>query len=391
MSPLFQIAQIAPGVAGDGRTDDTAALQAMLRMVPAGATVDFEDGTYLVGSTLDGTALSNVKLIGSAIFVARNGTGFQFILDISGTSGVAIEGLTFDANKAGRASTPGKLSCLNANGTRSCQLTRCTFKNSLGITGRSGTSSIAVSASGQSRGLRVDRCNFLDCGAGANSRPSDGIFVRGEDCVVANCYAENVTDHAFVLEGCSNSRIVNCTGINCSSIAGMSNDTAADVQGNLISGIRGTCNYFGSFGGIVGAYTFGTGKLVGCAIEGIDVSAADGATGGGAGLYLHGKLDGVRVSNVVIDAGSTRGVMTHGVVVDGAIELEIADSYIRSDGVGTCIRLINASSGVRIERNRLENGAFGIYADGTSRFTARNNTFANCHVTIGLGGRASRA
>lgn len=391
MSASYVVVPESPGIAGDGRTDDTRALQALLRTIAPGATVDFGDRSYVVSSTLDGTALDSVKLLGQATLRARADTDFQFILDISGAAGIEINGLTFDANKSGRASAAGKLSCLNANATRRCSLIRCTFKNSLGIHGRAGTSSIAVSASGQARDLRVEQCNFLDCGESATVRPSDGIFVRGLNCTVTGCYAENVTDHAFALEGCDNSRIVDCTGLNCTSIAGISNDTSVDVRGNLISGIRGTCSYFGSFGGIVGAYTFGTGRLVDCVIENIDVRAADGARGGGAGMYLHGQLDGVRVSNAVIDAGASTGVMAHGIVIDGAIDLEIVGSSIRSDGVGTCIRLVNASTGVRIQGNRLANGAFGIYADGTSRFVELSNTFANCHRTIGLAGRASRA
>lgn len=116
----------------------------------------------------------------------------------------------------------------------------------------------------------VHRCQILDCGATADFRPSDGIFVRGDDCLISECFAENVTDHGFVLEGCNRSRILDCSGRNCTSIAGMSNDGVADVGDNEIAGITGTCSHLGSFGGMIGAYAFGQGRLLRSVIHNVD-------------------------------------------------------------------------------------------------------------------------
>lgn len=390
MNLLLEVTDVAPGAAGDGVSDDASALQAMLKTIPAGATVDFGSRTYLIGTPLDGTGLSNVKLTGRATFIARGETDFEFILDISGTSGTTIEGLTFDANKAQRGAAKGRLSCLSANATKSCTLTGCTFKNSLGIRGTSGTSSVAVAASRGCTGLLVHKCRFLDCGVSANERPSDGIFVRGDNCAISECHAENVTDHGFVLEGCNHSRIIDCTGKNCTSIAGITNDGLADVVGNVVSGITGTCNHFGSFGGAIGAYTFGEGRLSRCVIRDISITAAVGAKGHGAGLFVHGKVDELELANISIDAGSSRGTMNHGIIVDGASRVLIHRSRIRADGIGCCIRLMNQSAMIQVDENRLEHGAFGIYADGTSGFCEHRNLYVSCDRTVGLGGRARR-
>jgi len=377
--------------AGDGLTDDARALQALLDNLQAGDTLDFGNRTYLIGSALKANRLLNVHLTGKATLTAEGGSEFEFILDISHTAGVVIDGLIFDANKSKRGAASGLLSCLNVGGTRSCTLSGCIFRNSLGVTrGGKPKSSVAVAASAGCEGLRVSQCTFADCGLGANSRSSDGIFVRGTDCEISNCHADRVTDTAFVLEGCSKSRIVNCTATNCTSIAGISNDTAQDVEGNSISGVSGTSNYLGSFGGIVAVLAFGRGAIRNCVVENVSVRAADDAQGGGPGLFFHGPLDAVRVTNAEVDAGSTRGVMNHGIAIDGVTSLDILDSHVRADGVGACIRLINDSRGVRIERNRLENGAFGIFADGSSRFSEHANTYANCHDTVGVGGSARR-
>jgi hypothetical protein len=370
--------------------DDTSALQALLDAVVPGATLDLGVRTYIVDAQLNGRALEKAKLVGQATLIARDGTDFEFILDISGTRGVEIEGLTFDANKTGRRRAAGKLSCLKANATIGCKLTACTFKNSLGITGAKSKSSVAVSASGGCQDLLVYGCTVLDCGLDANTKPSDGIFVRGDRCVVSNCDARNVTDTAFVLEGCNHSQIVNCKGTDCTSVAGMSNDTSQDVEGNAISGITATCNYFGSFGAVVGAMAFGTGKLRLCAIRDITITAAEHTKGGGPAMYLFGPVEDVTISNVTIDGTGSAGAMNHGLAIDDAQNVDITASSIRASGIGACIRIGHAAAGIRIEGNLLENGAAGIFADGTSRFSESRNIFVNCMTRVQIAGLAEQ-
>lgn len=380
------------GAKGDGRTIDTAAINralAQLARMPGGE-LRFEAGaTYLIDAPLDGTRLGSARLRGDATLKARDGSDFPFLLSVAGTAGVTIDGLTFDANKAGRRAARGRLSGLDANGTDRCRIVRCTFTNTLGSASPSPGSAVAVSASAGCTALLVEDCRFADCGESANVRPSDGVFVRGNLCIIRRCHAEWVTDHGFVLEGCNNSRILGCTGTNCTSIAGMSNDMAENVGGNVIAGIRGTSNYLGSFGGIVDVSTFGAGALQRCTVRDIAVTAADGARGGGAGLFVYGRVEDLVVENATIDAGRTSGVMNHAVVIDGARGVTIRNSRLRADGIGSCIRLLHATTGVRIDRSRLENGGSGIAADGAAAFVVGTNSFVDCKSRITLAGRAS--
>ena len=379
------------GVTADGTTDDAAALQlAINRCALTGRNLNLGEGTIVVGSMVTGTSLANVMIFGSATIKGKAITDFQYLLDISNTTGVTLFGVTMDANGANRGAAVGTLSCLKANTTIRHKAQFCTFKNSLGI---SGASSVAVGASGGVLGLIYDKCAFLDCGTGPNTKSSDGLFVRGTFSTISNCYAENVTDHAFVLEGCEHSKIVNVTGKNCTSIAAMSNDGSADLYGNIISGVAGTCGHFGSFGGVVGAYTFSTGKLVDCIINNVNVRAASAATGAGPALFLYGLIDGMDVSNVTVSPGATSGKMSHAVLIDvtsGGVGVSLSRSSLRADAAGACVRIQNSTNNLRIDDCRLKGGINAISADGTSSFTERGNTFSGQSSTvINIGGSAT--
>ncbi len=377
------------GAKGDGRTSDAIAInRALACLVEAGGgELRFSSGTYLIDMPLDGRKLRNVTLYGTGIIKAVSGSRFEYLLDIAGTRNVTINGLTFDANKAGR-SAAAKLSCINANATAECTMKNCTFLHALGRTGSVGTSSVAVSASNGCNNLLVDGCFVKDCGISATLRPSDGIFVRGNNCIIRNCRGDNVTDHAFVLEGCNGSIIENCSGYECTSIAAISNDMNEDIEGNGISGIKGSSSYLGSFGGIVGVYALGRGLIRKSFVRDIDVTVASNARGSGAGLYLYGAMDGVIVENASVDAGTSKGVMTHAAVLDRVSGVELRDSRLRADPAGTCIRLVNRTADARIVNNSLLNGLYGIYADGASAFIEGNNDFVDCRTPMELAGRA---
>lgn len=373
------------GAVGNGVADDTAAIQAAINACPANGSVDFGSGTYIVGSQLSGTSLSNARLYGRAIIKAKNSTDFQYILDISNTTGVTVEGLTFDANKAGRGAAVGSLSCLKTNTSIRCTLLNCTFKNALGTA----SSSVAVSASGGCSGLLVIGCSFVDLGTSANVKPCDGIFVRGDYCIVYGCNAENVTDSAFVLEGCNYSMIANVTAKNCTSIAWISNDTSSDNYGNMILGVSGTCNHVGSFGGMVGLFTASTGKIVKPIIDNINVRVLDAAAGGGGPMiFLFGNIQDAKVSNIQTDPGATANKVNHAILIEGVDGVQIENCTFKGDTIGTCCRLLNTSARVNFDTCTFASGLVGIAADGTCSFTEFQSTFISCPTEISLAGSA---
>lgn len=379
------------GVIADGETDNAEALQrAIDEIAVTGRDLDIGEGTILLGSEIDGTALANNKLFGSATIKARSGTDFMYLLDISGTTGVTIEGLTFDANKDGRGRTAkGRLSCLKANATVLNVLDRITCKNTLGVAGP--TSSVAISASGGVSGLYARGLRFLELGTDANTKPSDGLFVRGDQCTIVDTYGENVTDHIVVLEGCNRSTVKNTTGRDCTSFVAISNDTDADVTGNVIDGVFGTCNYFGSFGAIVGVYSFGAGLVREFIVTNVSVSGANGARGGGPALFFSGKVEG-QITNITVHPGASIGVMHHAILIDRSAvggRLRIIRSDLEADPNGTCIRLLGRSNNIEITNTRLRHGTHGVFADGGTSFTQTGNTFSGQTVReVGVGGSA---
>lgn len=65
----------AYGAIGNGSTDNTAALQALINSATQGATFYFPKGTYLVTSTLDFSRLKNFSITGDSAGIGGNGSG----------------------------------------------------------------------------------------------------------------------------------------------------------------------------------------------------------------------------------------------------------------------------------------------------------------------------
>ena len=370
-----------------GTADDTVVFQAAITACPANSILDIGDGIITVGSQITATALSNVKIVGRGTIKGKASTDFQYLMDFTGVTDVVIDGPTFDANKAGRGTAIGSLSCIKINTTTRFKLLNCTFKNGLGTA----FSSVAVSASGGCYGLLVDGCTFKDCGTSANVKPCDGIFVRGDYCMVVNCEAENITDSAYVMEGCNYSIIANVTGKNCTSIAWISNDTSADVYGNQIIGVSGTCNYVGSLGGIVGLFTAGVGKIVKPIIANINVRVSDtaGASSGGPMIFLFGNIKDARLDNIHTDPGTTSGKVTHAIIIDGADGVQITNSTFKGDGIGTCARLINTNIKVHFDGCTFASGGVAIAATEASSFTEFQSKFISCVTEVTLAGSSN--
>ncbi len=390
--------RFAGGAVGDGVTDSTDALNAAFAYMGTlgGGQLLFPPGVYIVSEQTDATACSNVRFVGPGAWIkAADNTDFPYLMSLASTRDVLIDQLSFDANKDGRQSSTGFLRCLVLNFGQRITVRNSMFKNTLGIVAETGASSVALVASGGVREILVDGCRFLDCGNGPSDRPSDAVFIRGTNCKITNCYAENITDHAYVLEGCNYCQIVNCEAKRCTSIAAISNDTNSDCRGNLIHGITGTVNYLGSFGGAVGAYAGlgeSTGALMDCRISNINIRAEDDCAGGGAGLFFSGKIQNIEVGNVRVDAGNSVGAMNHTCIIECdagvTMGLTIKNSEFRGDGGGAGIRMLRHVNGVVLENNRFEDGEYGIFASENSQFIERDSTFVNCVNHIGLDGAA---
>jgi hypothetical protein len=371
------------GAVGDGdtlQTDDTSAIQAALNATPKYGTLYFPPGTYMISGQLS-IPNDNVTLIGSARIKAADNTNFTTMLTAANRSNVVINGLTFDANKAGRSSGQNvAFSGLNFNFSVDCSIINCTIKNTLGY---GGASTVGVAVSGSAQRFTARGCRFIDCGDTATNLPSDGIFIRGDYCVVENCYAKNVTDTAFVLEGCNYSRVSSCVVDSSTGFAAITNDTSSDCAGNMIDGLTGSCDYVGSTGGIIAVGCFGAGNVRESTVSNVSIRGLSGAGGLGPAIQIRttstGRVIGLTANNVSIDYGAATGAFAQGFLVSDSDDIQINNAYIKlQTGVG--------ATGIRFDGtcvNGIVNGGFidgattGVSVLNTSAAIIQNAVFKN--------------
>jgi hypothetical protein len=358
-----------------GVADSTAAIQAALDAVAQYGNIFFPEGTYITSSQLT-LATDNVLLYGNAVIKAKDSTNFVTMLSLASTTGVSVNGLIFDANKAGRASgQTGAFSTVSATSTIDCSLLNCTFKNTLGY---GGSSTVAVEASGGALRLYVSGCKFLSCGDTATNLPSDGIFVRGDYCIVENCYAKNVTDTSFVLEGSNYSRISNCVVEDSTCFAAISNDTGTDCVGSQINDITGSINYVGSTGGVIGIACFGAGDVLEASVSNVSVRVSNGAGGMGPITQVRttstGRVVGLTLNNISVDSGATSGVVAQAFLIEDSDDVQINNPFVKMDtSLGSaCAKFQGDCTNGIVNGGYLEGADYGVTTADTAVATVQN-------------------
>ena len=373
-----------------GMADSVLARAIAELIARGGGDLVLQPGTYTLSAPLDGRGLLSSRLLGyGATLRAEGGTSFEYLLSLTGTSNVTIEGIDFDCNGKERGSATVRLMAVIANATKDFRAESCIFRNALGsmVDGVPRSAAALTISDGALRPV-VRRCTFLDLGLDANIKPSDGVFMRANEGSIIDCRGDNVTDHVAVLEGCNRSTVRRLRVRDVTSAAAISNDTNADCAHNLIDHVSGTSNYLGSFGGIVGVYAGlggNTGRVLNSEVTNIDVAAADDARGGGPGIFLYGPVDAISMSNICVDAGRTTGKMNHACLIDGISGVTIRNSRFRADGIGAAIRIINAARNIRLADNVYENGSAGVAATQTAHFREKGSTFISCDVNVSFG------
>jgi hypothetical protein len=220
------------GAVGDGRTDDTTALQAALN---SGRSVRLAQGkTYLIRSQLELSA-SGVSLSGGGrIKIARdfriatdvdaNGTHLRLLLVKA--ENVTISGVMFDATDApaGSAAENGFIwSTAPFTAVRDCQF----------VGNPKGT---CIWSLGNAPYLSVTGCRFVDC--------SGAVFAQGRNAVISNNIIINATDAAIAINGRS------CVGAVVSGNA-ISNEKGASVP-SMIAVEEGASNWTISGNALIG-------------------------------------------------------------------------------------------------------------------------------------------
>jgi parallel beta-helix repeat protein len=256
------------GATGDGKTDDTAAIQAAIDDLPqAGGVVSLSPGTYMVkqlslkgGTNLIGAGRASVlKALPAATSVITFAPGEQ--------RGIRISDLMIDGGHSDQRTEPGIGLFLDAPAVVSDLLVeRLWFQNhqthAIQIAGAKGEThhdlvfrDIDISKTGMTHGcgfrihsgsnIWIDRAHIVDVGTQRNDHQSSGILVRyGSNTTnlsITNSHIEGSADHNIFLGDTRNVRIVNNRryrstrgGGNGSGI--QANASYAGMRGLLISG-----------------------------------------------------------------------------------------------------------------------------------------------------------
>ena len=376
------------GAVGDGSTDDTAAIQAALNAAPQYATVFFPYGNYIISDELV-IPTANLLITGRARITAKAGAQFEFMMKATSLSGITVENLRFDANKANRSTgaTIRFMGVLFAACTE-CQFINLRVENCRGYNGISG---VGIAAAGQSVRCRIDGCVIINCGDAGNSpaTDADAIFTSGEQNVISNCIATNCTDTGFVIESSNLSVITGCTSRLCGAGAAITSANASDKQGNIIDGLT-IFNWYGSVGaiqiGVPGAYA---GNLINSIVSNVVIIAETPTYGTpGPAIFFsgspgYGEVQGATLSNIRI-----RGAATQGILVNRGSAINIHSSYITTT-TDACIQF-NTGTDHMVTNCFLNGpGSFGIAVGGTSEVFTSDNVFKGVGYAISVGATAS--
>jgi hypothetical protein len=326
------------GLRGDGVTDDTAALQALLTR---GGTVDLPAGTYVVAPGAANAPIMivpgpNLRIVGSGmgrtiIKVESGSLPYQSLFLAGTASGMHVEGITFDHNVAGNpiANAAELVSAprftLQATGA-GVEVRRCEIENA------SSVNDLVLSGSG-----RVQDCRWTNIGDDPNHVGHDSacIYTQAADRfhIIANDFVgarPGAPGARAAIEIHGSNHVVHgntikdfAHGIHLAGIA-LTACTNNVLANNMIEGAGyGVLIYSAPYYGHVTGY-----GVDGAVIEGNVISLARAGTwSDSAGA----------VGGIVVDPSATldvRGLKIRGNVVRYPLETEIVAANSVSCGIG---------------------------------------------------------
>lgn len=360
------------GAKGDGKADDTAAIQAALDTAAAqvytgpsgnmlGQVVFAPRGVYLVSATvLVGTG---VNFNGNdSLMVAKAASVFEYVMTATGKSRVIIERWQVDVNHPNRSATQqtrmmgiGLLACTDS------RIDRCSVTRSLG--GAGGVSGVGIVAASGCVRCQVTTCTVTL--AGTTALPSDGVFISGDQCLADTITATDCTDTGVVIETSNYSGMQNITALRCNAGIAITNASPADKRGNWATGVSIHDWRSEVTGGIqigcVGG-SANTGNLLDTRVEAI-VSATGQDRGVGPAINIRQDAPG-RVKGLALSVTVT-GATQQGVLVNGD-NVVISNPLISGTG-SSCIQFQTGCVGGTVNGGIIRGGPFGVYSDGTAQ------------------------
>jgi parallel beta-helix repeat protein len=379
------------GAAGDGSTDDTAAIQQALDEADDGAVVFFPSGTYLVGSATasiltgsDGVTLAGAGATASTIRVAP-GSAATRVLNLSRASDSGVRDLGFEA--AGNTAVLSAVYASVLHGQQNIWVRRCRFADFM--PGRTATTYAAV-YTWTSDGVHVLDSEFSGCGRAVTIDQPDGPCevngnrISADGTVMATGVlvrrSSGVSTGAVVVSGNTISGAMNDPGgvgaeghgiavFRCQDVRVLDNHSSGNGRGVLVSNQ--------SFGALVQGNTCVDNHDAGirCEPEITTQDTSVGANGASRGITVIGNT--CRANRAIgTPTGANSGI---GIAMSYAAGSTVAGNIVR-DNTGDGI--VCDSSRVSIVGNVISNNWTGYTSDPSNGRRAGIRIYAGSGCSV---------
>lgn len=355
--------------AGNGTTDDTAAIQAAINAAAiSGLPVYVPSGTYKVTSLI---YTSNLRIFGAGSrlsILKRQVASSSGVLGgvvggigaLTAVEDLIVEDLTFDGDQANTTYGSNAAALLHAYHCKRVTVKRCRFMNGSGYgVGLQGFPTAAAGKVGPQMDVYLEKCEFLNNGY-INGSPAsaDGIDVKdSERLTLIDCYSEGNSDKGFNLRG----RYISVFG--CRS---KSNAIGWDINAHN-SAVTDDADTYATLTGCAAISNTGAGFVATSTEDSVTRVSFVGCiakSNGGAGIGSNDSASGT--VRITVNGGHVFGHTSHGMSFSGADQLTITGVAVHSNG-GDGIRLTDCAAGGSITACEVRNNTtWGIRSTGTS-------------------------
>lgn len=357
------------GAAGDGVTDDTAALQAAANAVPAtGGTLYLPQGRYSVSATTLIKSLTRVVGDGWGSVIAANAAwqpGLQQLIlnqNYAATSitdhDISFENLAFDYTNAPNVGGGGNPNagrhCVSCRMVRNVQVRNCLF--TAGTLGNNATAMVAC-----------DTTLVAGCVSHGTINASYDHWWNAQNAQVVNCYADGPQPQVFFnpepTTGTGSYAANNFLMAGCTIITTGGGETSCRFEplgaGTTVANVRVVGNHFSA------THVLLRGAVTGAVVSGN--TFVNTATGGVIGSWVSsgGTPDGIVVAdNVIVNPSSSSGGGPIQIQIDGAT---ITGNRITGTALGSTPGIDTASNAPVVIGNNVTTGVQNtIYATATT-------------------------
>lgn len=335
------------GAKGDGSTDDATALNSAIAGAPAGSTIYFPRGTYIVGSTI--ILFSDLRYVGSdveqTVIKMRSGANLPAVATTPGWAAntatssydpLHLRNLTFDGNSSNQTSGTGHGVVLQ---TYYSNVEYCNFQNTRGDGIRLDSVGANGSTSITNNGVE-NRFHRLQCrnNGGNGINVNDPSRDKMTDGWITDCIVDTPGQNGILVMSSAGWTVMGCHVYNIPQ-SGIRMDRAFEtrIMGNYIEscGSSTTSGFYflidcangqvtdGGQGSVISgntAYFQGPAGNAGSTIAGISVQSASGGSGNvsiaGNQLYCTGSsgLPAIQLQNQNSSASLTAKVSGNNLV-----------------------------------------------------------------------------